>query len=161
MDKWIFGPYKSNISLDEDFSLIEPDSDKEIKPVVKKTSVQQFIANRFVKFSTCHILICAFRLLRRCLRQKNKDGTLLVEETRKTELFILRSSHRLSFKEEINCLKDSTHLHRKSAHIQLNPFLDKDEILRVGGRLSQSPLHIKPKHPIIIVRKLHAAVSLV
>lgn len=72
MDKWVSGPNKPNISLDEDFSLIEPDSDKEIKPVVKKTSVQQFI----VKFSTWNSLVCAFRLLRRrCLRKKDKDWT--------------------------------------------------------------------------------------
>ncbi|XP_065926153.1 uncharacterized protein [Magallana gigas] len=165
MDKWSSGPNKPNISLDEDFSLIDPDSDKEIKPVVKKTSVQQFIADRFVKFSTWYSLVCAFRLLRRrCLHKKDKDGTFpkeSVEESHETELFILRSSQRLSFKEEINCLKDSTPLPRKSALVQLNPFLDKDGILRVGGRLSQSPLPINQKHPIIIDRKSHAAILLV
>nr|XP_034330589.1 uncharacterized protein LOC117680486 [Crassostrea gigas] len=165
MDKWISGPNKPNISLDEDFSLIEPESDKEIKSVVKKTSVQQFIADRFVKFSTWPSLVCAFRLLRRrCLHKIDKDRTFpkeSVEESHETELFILRSSQRLSFKEEINCLKDSTPLPRKSALIQLNPFLDKDGILRVGGRLSQSPLPINQKHPIIIDRKSHAAILLV
>lgn len=78
MDKWISGPNKRNIGLDEDFSLIEPGSDKEIKPVVNKTSVQQFIADRFVKFSTWHRLVCAFR---RCLREKDKDMTFPLERT--------------------------------------------------------------------------------
>lgn len=41
MDRW----NKPNISLDEDLSLIEPDKDKEIKLFVKKTCVQQFIAD--------------------------------------------------------------------------------------------------------------------
>lgn len=40
MDKWIFGLNKLNISLDEDFLLIEFESDKEIKLVVKKIFVQ-------------------------------------------------------------------------------------------------------------------------
>lgn len=40
-----------------------------------------------------------------------------VEEPCVIKLFILCSSQRLSFKEEFNCLKDSTPLPRKSALI--------------------------------------------
>lgn len=94
-------------------------------------------------------------------KTKIKPSLKRVEETRETELFVLRSSQRFSFKEEIKCLKDSTPLPCKSPLIQLNPFLDKGGILRVGGRLSKSPLPINQKTPIIIDRKSNAAVLLV
>lgn len=42
---------KSNISLDEDFSMIEPDSDKGIKPVVKKTFCKEIYS-----WSICEII---------------------------------------------------------------------------------------------------------
>lgn len=146
-------------------ALIDPDSDKEIKYVVKKTSVEQFNANRFVKFSTWNKLICAFRLQRRvCFQIKDKNVTFLpesVEETCKTELFVLRSSQRLPFKEKIECLHDCKSLPRKSALLQLNPLPNKDGILCVGGRLSQSPFSADQRHPIIIDRKSHIAVLLV
>lgn len=70
-------------------------------------------------------------------------------------------SQRLSFKEEIQCLQDCKPLPRKSALLQLNPFLDKDGILRVGGRLSQSPLSADQRHPVIIDKKSHIAVLFV
>lgn len=114
MEKWVSGPSQPQSRADRenksDFSLIDPDSDKEIKSVVKKTSVEQFNANRFVKFSTWNKLICAFRLQKRvCFQIKDKNVTFLpesVEGTYETELFVLRSYQRLSFKEKIECLHD-------------------------------------------------------
>lgn len=55
----------------------------------------------------------------------------------------------------------TVHLYLKSALIQLNTFLDKDGILRVGRRLSQFPLPTNQIHGIIIDMKSYAAVLLV
>jgi hypothetical protein len=43
----------------------------------------------------------------------------------------------------------------------LNPFLDSEGILRVGGRLQGSDLPYDAKHPIIIPQKCHLATLIV
>lgn len=39
---------------------------------------------------------------------------------------------------------------RKSPIASLNPFIGEDELIRVGGRLSNAPLPFKSKHPILL-----------
>lgn len=55
---------------------------------------------------------------------------------------------------EIRTLKDGSHVDRKSKLLPLNPKLDKDGILRVGGRLCSSiSLTEMEKYPIILPPK--------
>ncbi|XP_048270106.1 uncharacterized protein LOC125386964 [Bombus terrestris] len=51
---------------------------------------------------------------------------------------------------EIRTLRTDRNSAVKGKLQRLNPFLDKDEILRVGGRLSHSPMPFTQKHPIIL-----------
>lgn len=80
-------------------------------------------------------------------------GTLLVEELEKANKVIFRLFQADYFFDEINCLKEGLSLPRRSNILSLNPFLDADEILRVGGRLTNSFLSFDEKHPIILPTK--------
>jgi ribosomal protein L13E len=42
-----------------------------------------------------------------------------------------------------------------SSLFRLNPFLDKEGILRVGGRLTRASVQFHVKHPVILPRKGH------
>lgn len=70
-----------------------------------------------------------------------------------------------SFHEELNCVKRSKDLRKTSRLLGLTPFLDDDQLLRVGGRLERAqvpydlchPIVLDPKHPltILILDDLH------
>ena len=57
--------------------------------------------------------------------------------------------------ESRNHLKERRKLLRSSNIVKLDPFLDQDGILRVGGRLNRSSLTFEEKHPILLPKKHH------
>lgn len=65
------------------------------------------------------------------------------------------------FSQEYACLNDNKPLSRKSRLLNLCPFIDKDDLLRVGGRLTNSGLSYEERHPIIIPERSHYAKLLV
>ena len=54
------------------------------------------------------------------------------------------------FSDEIRTLRTDRNSAVKGKLQRLNPFLDKDEMLRVGNRISHSPMPFTQKHPIIL-----------
>ncbi|XP_072392248.1 uncharacterized protein [Diabrotica undecimpunctata] len=54
------------------------------------------------------------------------------------------------FPSEIQCLRRGNAVSSKSRILSLNPFLDPEGLLRVGGRLSNSNFSYQKKHPILI-----------
>ena len=64
------------------------------------------------------------------------------------------------FRQEIVALKGEKKLSRDSKLSKLSPFLDKDGIMRVSGRIQLSDLAYETKHPII-PPKCHGSLLLV
>ena len=58
-------------------------------------------------------------------------------------------------------LKERRRLLRKSNLVRLDPFLDRDGILRVGRRLSRSSLTFEEKHPILLPKKHHLSLHII
>ncbi len=58
---------------------------------------------------------------------------------------------------EFACLSAGNDLPKISGLRTLNPFIDQDGLLRVGGRLKHVPIEKREKHPIIIPGKSHIA----
>lgn len=73
-----------------------------------------------------------------------------LKEARKLWVQVIQKQE---FALEIKALGDGENLPTKSRLLSLNPFLDADNILRVGGRLKQSLLNYNQKHPIILPQK--------
>lgn len=69
--------------------------------------------------------------------------------------YLITISQKDDFAEEIQTLQRSHALPRQSKLLSLNPFLDDEGILRVGGRLSQSNFSFDVKHPILLSSKHH------
>ncbi|XP_062528845.1 uncharacterized protein LOC134200289 isoform X1 [Bombyx mori] len=115
----------------------------------------------FVLFRTCsklhkmqRIMAFVMRFIQNCKSKSNKiKGSLTLKELINSFFTLAKLSQRDSFKQDIHSLKTSGCLNRKSRIISLNPFLDTDGVLRVGGRLHKALVPYNQKHPIIIDSK--------
>lgn len=108
----------------------------------------------------------------------SKDGPPLVAELSQAERIILKSLQRHHFESETkilrnldgnedqfedrqkaqnrnNTVKLTNNLHK------LDPFVDKDGLLRVGGCLKSSASPLEIKHPLIMPKNSHVTVLLI
>lgn len=83
------------------------------------------------------------------------NGSLTLEEINKAYLQLIKLAQNESYKEEIYTLQKSKQLNHKSKLLPLDPFLDEEGILRVGGRLNLSTYDSDKRNPIIIDSKHH------
>ena len=82
---------------------------------------------------------------------------LSVGDLTRAESAIIRFSQQAIFKEEISMLKGGASGVKKTSDIyRLDPVL-KDDLLRVGGRLSQAALPEELKHPVILSKSQHVS----
>lgn len=177
---WLSGPQfllKSNAQeLTETFELVEPDA--EIRPDVSvlatKISAAGLTSHRFERFSSCGVLCKSIaRLIHVAISYCGKtDDThckgwdhctksCSISELIQAKNTIIRCVQHETFKEEFECLKNGVVLAKRSLLKKLNPIIDEDGLLRVGGRVSSSDLSQREKHPLIIPHKHHVAILLV
>ena len=77
----------------------------------------------------------------------------LLEET---QSYIIKMSQNQLFHSEIDALRSSTKdisLAKSSSLYQLDPFIDENGLLRVGGRLGKSKLNRDAVHPVLLPKK--------
>nr|XP_054604914.1 uncharacterized protein LOC107372912 [Nothobranchius furzeri] len=132
-----------------------------------KTKEDKPFSERLHKFSDWTRAVKAIaRLRRRVKYAKNlnempKESTTL-DERKDAEEFILRTIQSESFGTEIKSLKEKEEVKASISKLhQLSPFLDKHNILRVGGRLTQASLHPNIKHPAILPKEHHVSQLLI
>lgn len=68
---------------------------------------------------------------------------------------VIRTAQIEMFPEEYLLLQKGKLLPRKSKLASLSPFMDSDGVIRVGGRLENSPYEYNIKHPILLCSKHH------
>ncbi|GFT05288.1 integrase catalytic domain-containing protein [Trichonephila clavipes] len=90
-----------------------------------------------------------FRFIANC-RGEKKRGPLDVQEINQAEVTLIRIVQLQEFKKDIMSLKENNRVSAESLIKSLNPFLDKDGVLRVGGRLCNSDLNFECKFPVIL-----------
>ena len=74
---------------------------------------------------------------------------LQIAELENVEKIIIKLVQHSEFAEKLSKLKQEKPVSKWSKLLTLNPFLDKDRILRVGGRLKHSGLSYGQKYPVI------------
>lgn len=154
------------------FGLVESINDLEIAGNNECVKVNTLLVddNIFIKLSLKHSswfkLIRVVAYMRRFItnmRQKtNRKSTtyLLVTELNQATQFLIHLYQLQSFSDEIKQLSTHKPISTKSRLLSLCPILDKDNILRVRGRLENSNLPYDVKHPIILP-ECHLSVILV
>ncbi|XP_051171031.1 uncharacterized protein LOC127287922 [Leptopilina boulardi] len=90
------------------------------------------------------------------LRFKSKQrGHLSIKELNQALLVILKLVQRANFQEEFKQLSQNKTIRVNSNLRALNPFLDADGLIRVGGRLKNSLLPYNEKHQIVLPKNNH------
>ncbi len=122
--------------------------------------VERNIIERFSTLNRLlHILAYCTRYAQNCrsLIATRKRGPLTSDEINSARIVAVRISQQHWFKCEISSLTTMTRIKAKSKISSLCPFLDKNDVLRIGGRLNNANLTYDKKHPIIIDNKSHLA----
>lgn len=116
--------------------------------------------NLFDKFSCFNKLLrvtaLIFRFYFNCKNQEKKQTkSLSCEEITFATNRLVQIIQRQNFKLEIDKLSKNQQIPNSSSVKTLNPFLDKENILRVGGRLRNSNCEFDTKHQILLPAKHH------
>ena len=100
------------------------------------------------------VLLAANAYVQRITKPRPSETTTLIniELLEKVQRMIFKMLQHHSFSHEISSLKSNTAIQRSSSLFKLDPFLDTDGVLRVGGRLKRSMLDINEVHPVILAK---------
>ena len=121
------------------------------------------LVERLKRFSSLHSAVRGMEVLGRLARrfqQDNNDSSLtqLTRNYGKASTVVTRAFQREYYSEEMDILASGDLLPKKNHLNKLDPYVDNDGILRVGGRLSKAlELTDATRNPIIIPRKSHLA----
>lgn len=150
------------------FNLVSPSEDRELRPEVNTlataiTTSRQLGAERFLKFSSWKTLVRAVAFL---LRAAQRVKGLTAQESAPEYLstarsVVIRAVQRDCFSQEISLLEDKRPVPKKSPLRRLDPFIDGNGLVRVGGRLRRGDLPEEEKHPVIIPSRHHVATLLI
>lgn len=139
------------------FDIVNKEMELELKKQVTLIAVSRFLDDCIQKMSSYKI---AKRAIANCLRfasnskkklpQRNFDP-ITAEEIYEAEIRLIKIAQQESFCEELKFLRKKMTITSASSKIfNLNPFLDDQQLIRVGGRLSQSNFEYNQKHQVII-----------
>lgn len=88
-------------------------------------------------------------------RNRNTSSFLTADELRAAKLKIIKHIQKQEYSEEISDLLQEGKVKSKSKILKLNPYLDKDGLLRVLGRLRNASISEDMKYPLIIPNRGH------
>lgn len=128
---------------------------KTIQVLATETSSCNDILKRLSQFSSWSTLIkVVARIKRLSSKQKQCTEHVTVEEREKAAEAVIKIVQQQAFPHEIKMLQGGKDLPNSSSLFSLDPIWSEGP-LRVGGRLKQSSLCHKVKHPIILPNKSH------
>nr|CAI5865091.1 unnamed protein product [Callosobruchus analis] len=142
----------------------------ELRKTLKVVIIDQNVIN-FERFSSLARLKRSFAYSLRFIKNSKEPkpdlhlGHLSTSEINDAFHSLIRISQLLSFPSDYQRLKEGNNLSSSSRILSLSPFMDRDGLIRVGGRLKNSNLPYCRKHPIllnsshyltkVIIRKAH------
>ena len=115
---------------------------------------------RYETFSSLDRLVDSIALIECFLAYKKTNKSRVFQKSVKSfqgaENFVNRTVQQETYNEEITSLSSGEPIPRNSSILALNPYLDNDGIVRVGGRL-RHPKNTFCKNPILIPGKHYSA----
>ncbi|XP_025764213.1 uncharacterized protein LOC109202672 [Oreochromis niloticus] len=153
--------------------------DSDVRPQVtalKTTaSTKELGSDRFTKFSTWKSLTRALSRLihvihnfksppskaNHCHGWHYCETGLTVDELNQAQNLVIRAVQQDVYAEEIKCVQKHEKLPKTSPLKTLDPYLDKEGLLRVGGRIRDSNISQGEKNPLIVPGHHHVAALLI
>lgn len=123
--------------------------------VAYPTTVNEFdLIKRYSNFNKLlRVTAYCLRFIRNC-RAKSPEaktsGSLNLAELKNSTQVLVKIVQNQHFSNEIKTLSNRKPVHPKSKILNLNPFLDNDDIIRVGGRVGNSEMSYASKFPIFL-----------
>ncbi|XP_039951398.1 uncharacterized protein LOC120768688 [Bactrocera tryoni] len=105
---------------------------------------------RFSRLSALLNTTARMRRIMPTLRSQRSQELITAEEKEWALITHIRQSQGKMYHSEIRALKSRSSIALSSNLLPLNPILDEEGLLRVGGRLTNSELPYEQKHPIIL-----------
>ncbi|XP_066581484.1 uncharacterized protein [Prorops nasuta] len=143
----------------------QPPTDKILKPIVSSMVISQVKKedSLITRYSSLTKLLrdvaYCLRFVANCrLRLTGSSpihGYLSSHELERSRNSLIRLVHSSAFPNELKCSKEKQWLPRRSMIQKLRPFLDENELIRVGGRFTHSSLLFPSKHPAILPKGSH------
>ncbi|XP_077369860.1 uncharacterized protein LOC144014155 [Festucalex cinctus] len=181
---WLTGPHFLSLpedvstSEEEPYHLVTPDLDTEVRSHATTLSVLPATlgSHRFERFSSWKSLVRAITFLTHITQsRRGASKTQLqdcsgwhhckklhtAEELFKAEMLIIKCVQEENYRKEFSCLAARKNISKDSSLRKLNPYVDDDGLLRIGGRLNQSALDTREKLPLVIPGRSHVAMLLI
>ena len=174
---WLKGPkFLKSDSHDSGlrpFPMVDPDSDKEVRPEVRCYKTEEVDvytprlgSHRFESFSDWKVLVRSTALLKYVARLHGEyresdlpDSPKDPDFLRETERFLIQTVQGEVYKTEIEAIRGDGSPPRNSSLLTLAPVLDQHGLLRVGGRLGMvedgDVVSDLSRHPIILPKHHH------
>lgn len=116
---------------------------------------------KFSNFSKMQRIVAyLYRFKYNCQNTNKRIGPLSISELRLALHFLCKKVQSDTFNEQRSLLLKGA-LTPKDNLIKLNPFIDKENLIRVGGRLSNSNYGYDTKHPILLHASHHITKTIV
>jgi hypothetical protein len=145
------------------FSVELAESDPEVKQnivLLSQPSTDRgyvLILKLIEKFSSWEKAVNLIRFFTsKAMRVKQKPHSL-VEAKLKAVQAIIRAVQHEVYASELSRLENSECVLSSSSLVNLDPFLDRDGLIRVGGRLGLSDLEYSQKHPVVLPKSHHVS----
>lgn len=153
--------YSSMSEWDMEMPLISAEQLPEVKTIIPTTLVAQEAEDEWYACFSSYVQ--AIRITARILRfvdgcrgKTSRTGYITRKELDHASLVLARSSQQQH--NHFRLLRhELTHSKPVSAKLlaRLRPFIDEQDLIRVGGRLSRSGLPVEQKHPILLNKTSH------
>ncbi|XP_037529398.1 uncharacterized protein LOC119406739 [Rhipicephalus sanguineus] len=123
-----------------------------VMPIVSSSSEAVLKVEEFSSFSrVVRVTAWIHRFVNNCRNGKErKSGPLRAEEVIDAERYWLAATQGEAFSDDISNLKAQRPLRKGSPVLPFNPYLDREGLMRVGGRLQFTDNHEETKHPIVL-----------
>jgi hypothetical protein len=102
------------------------------------------------------VMAYCFRFINNAKHSNDKKyGSLMVDEIEEALLRCIRQTQELFYADELKDMRAGQPIRKSSKLLALHPFLDKDGLIRVGGRLQAAVLNYDQKHQVVLPPKGH------
>ena len=146
-----------------------PNSDEEIRKKTinlstteeeKETCLQKLInsTSSFYKAKKNVAILAKFKTF---LQKKPVNTAITVTDLKEAEISIIKEMQQNSMRPTYQTLKRGNQISKKNQLAKLSPFIDEDDIIRVGGRLENAAIPYDEKHPIILPANEHGTILIV
>lgn len=140
---------------------IKKTSQSNVTTMTQDDVISNIVNNRSNFVKATRVLAWILRVVSSNRLASQHLAYLSVSELLRARQVIIRHYQLLEFGDEISCLKTEKSISAKSKILSLNPFIDEDGLLRVGGRLKHAEISKDKKHPLIIPHAGHLTTLLI